>query len=264
MRFHALALALFSTIAASCGDGDPCIKTNVVCLDRETPDNLVMEGEWTGTYEVQRHFLGTNQLRMNWYGDRYRLKVERDGVEREPFYKTTSFEGYGSLAPGQVHFRAKYSVDEIWHFYGRYVLDDQQIVLKGWIEANDTTIGDFRLARNRMCTNVLRQRENVCVDDVSAAGIVPQIVDASVAPNPVSATTALRLEAGVEPEAEWRWTVSIVPVTDPTNAFATFEAQAATFGLTTTAPTTPGEYAVRFRAEGNNEADEYEAILEVR
>lgn len=264
MRLNVLALAIFSTIAVACGDGDPCLKTNVVCLERETPDNLVTDGEWRGTYHVERHYLGTNDLRMNWYGDRYRLKVEREGVEREPFFKTSSFEGYGSLAPGQVHFRARYSVDEIWHFYGRYILDDQQIVFKGWIETNDKTIGDFRMVRNRKCTNILRQRENVCVDDVSAAGIVPQIVDASVAPNPVSAATALRLEAGVEPEAEWRWTVNIVPVTSPTTPFATFTAQAATFGLTTTAPSLPGEYAVRFRAEGNNEQDEFEEILEVR
>jgi hypothetical protein len=264
MRTFALVFLLSSMILTACSGSDPCLTTNVVCLERESPDNLVMKGVWTGTYHVGRHFIGDNDLRLTWNNDTYSLRVEREGVERELFYKTKSFYGYGTLQPGQAHFRARYATDEIWHFYGRYYNDDAQLVFKGWIETNGKTIGDFRLARNKQCASILRRRENVCVEDASPSGIRPVIGDVLIAPNPVSAGAQVTLEAAAAPVAEWRWEVSIVPVTDPTRVFATYEQQAETFHLETTAPTTPGGYAVRFRATGNDYTDEKEDSLEVR
>lgn len=265
MRHKAkLALALFTVFTASCGESDPCIKTNVVCLERETPDNLVMEGTWEGTYHVDRHWLGTNDVRLVWHDGAYRLRVEREGVEREPFYKTTSFTGYGDLAQGQRDFRAAYAVEEVWHFIGRYVLDGPRIVFKGWIETHGKTIGDFRMERSRKCAIEAEQRENVCVDQASAEDIAPRIVAAAVTPNPVSAATALSLSATADPAAEWRWQVTIVPVTAPSNVYASFATQATRFAWTTTAPAAPGEYAVRFRVEGNGHEDEKEEALTVR
>lgn len=264
MRIPALAPVLFSVILAACDGSDPCLETNVVCLERETPDNLVMRGEWTGTYHVGRHFIGDNDLRLTWNDDRYTLRVEREGIEREPLYKTHSFYGVGTLAPGQTHFRARYSTDEIWHFYGRYYNDDAQLVFKGWIETNGQTIGDFRLSRNRQCASLLRRRENVCIEDADTSNIRPVIGAVSVSPNPVTAGAQFTLEAAAEPVAEWRWEVSIVPVTDPASPFAVFELQAEKFHLATTAPAVPGGYAVRFRATGNEFTDEKEEALEVQ
>ena len=265
MHAKYLLCLVSALILAACGGGDPCIKTNVVCLERETPDNLVMNGdEWKGTYHVGRHFLGDNDLYLKWNGDTYTLRVERDGIAREPFYKTQSFYGYGSLKPGQTHYKARYTTAESWHFYGRFYNDDQQLVFKGWIEADGRTIGDFRLVRNRQCTNVLQQHENVCVDQVSAAAIHPTVGAVQVAPNPVSAGTQLTLDAAADPVAEWRWEVSVAPVTDPATVYAVYRVAAERFHLETTAPTTPGGYAVRFRATGNGQSDEKEKALEVR
>jgi hypothetical protein len=264
MRFLSLLFLGYLVFLTACGDPDPCVKTELACLDRETPDNLVMDGEWEGLYHVDRHMLGTNGISMKWHGDTYSMRVERDGWYRDPFYNTSAFRGFGSLEPNQTHFRAKYRVDEVWRFYGKYYLDDQQIVFKGTIRTNGKTIGDFRMVRNRKCTNILKKRQNVCLDELDTASITPTIDSVTVAPNPVSAGTQLRLEATAAPAAEWRWTVSLVPITDPTVEYAVFTQQAETFSLQTTAPSVPGEYAVRFNAEGNDQQDEREHLLEVR
>jgi hypothetical protein len=262
IRSLILPAVLLALLLAACG-GEHCEPVPIsYCAEYEQPDTLVMNGWWSGEYDVSFHYLiFSNSLSMTWHEGSYQTRVQRDGFWREPFYRTASFSGEGPLAKAQQQFHAQYSPWENWTFTGNYTASQQEMRFAGRVFVEGKDRGNFHMTRPRFCVRKAEYEKHVC-----AGGYYPpvtnpaetslfQLVSATVAPNPVTAGTALTIAGMVIPEGEHVWTVSMSPATAPAQV-TSWSHTGATFSETVTAPSEAGAYAVSFRITRDIDAQE--------
>lgn len=274
--FIGILFCLF--LSASCGDEAVCVDTVSTCDAWETPDNLVMSGYWSGKYDVGwHHMLGRNQVTMSWNGGGYDMRVERDGVFREAFYRTSSFYGWGELDPVPNEFWASYSSTEDWLFQGAYHKAGGRLIFEGRVFANGDDVGSFRMSRPRKCTTYSQTEINRCVmtytpddpygDDDNDAGdeTALAITTATVTPNPVEPLDDINMNAVASREGDdLVWTVMMSPLTDTTVIIGAWEQTGIVFDVNSAAPREPGDYRIRFELTNGEETDSVNRLLTVK
>ncbi len=275
MRIFTPLLLLLPLLTTACGPGgSTCFPESVsYCAEYETPDTLVMEGFWTGSYDAgHHHLLYTNEVMMTWQGDAYELRVEREGAIRYPFFRTAPFHGYGPLFPDQASFFASYSPWEAWEFRGGYYTQGSDIVFSGNLLAEGDSVGSFQMRRRRLCVREETKTEDVCIDwtrdydddvtDTTDDGFA--IARATLAPNPVTAGTHLGISAEAQPAGgAYAWEIRMTPVTAPTDVVGNWSRTGTTFSFVVSAPTQPGDYTVSFSVDNGEETREVEQTLTV-
>lgn len=162
---HLTTILFGAAILMACSE--PCERSYPVCKVWESPDNLVMRGYWAGTYDVGwHHLLFDNEIMMTWDETSYNLRIERDGLWREPIFRTYSFFGSGPLSPQQNRFFADYSATERWILQGSFSIAGRDMLFEGDISSHDEKIGTFSLRRPVLCVQTGTRTEYVCKDEV--------------------------------------------------------------------------------------------------
>ncbi len=275
-RLPFLLSAIFLSLLGACADDYVCVDTVSTCEAWETADNLVMSGYWSGRYDVGwHHMMGRNELVMSWGNGGYEVRVEREGVFREAFYRTSSFYGYGELEPMQNEFWANYSTNEDWMFHGSYHKAGNRMVFEGRVFANGADVGSFRLSRPRECVEFRQTELNRCVgtwtpepDDQEpydpGEGFELAVTMATVSPNPVEPMADLTLHAEASREGDGLlWTVMMAPLTDTTKIVGAWQAEGKVFHVQTAAPPAAGDYRVRFEVADGDESNTLYRLLTV-
>ena len=145
-----LSLALLASLAGIGCLSEPPTPGASAPIQWENPDNLVMEGRWTGTYDVGFHRgLFVNDLTMYWSEGTYRIEVTREERLPEHGFHATTFTGEGSLFPGQRRFWAAYSPQEYWLFEGSFSQEGGRMIFRGNIRVDAEVVGSFKLTRER-------------------------------------------------------------------------------------------------------------------
>lgn len=259
-------VACMAPFVSSCGES--CDYEEVpVCEVWETPDRIAGGGDWEGTYNVDRYWVGDNDLYMKWGDFEYTLILKRKAhFWRRPLYRDGDMVHTGPRGAQQTNFKVQYKPGEWWYFEGRYMISGNETVFKGTIHTHGQWIGRFEMRRPRACLYEGTATREVCYRDILPFTYgLPftestsetntddfDIVDVSISPNPVTTGGQFHVTAKTRPAMNRDWQVWIAPYYQPDNHTTLLSKPLSALDFYATPPTQHGEYKVGIHVtEGN-------------